>query len=170
MSKEPRSIRQFVKWLQSAFDDMEVYARCAEADFFDKLGIADTVEQAFRLACRHGFDAVLPERGCLTPREGLQALGRILAWTERYAKRRPSNWLTPPQAARKLGVSPDTVRGWIVSGTLMAINVGGLSKRASYRICPEALADFERRRAPEPTVARRRRESVGNLRVRRFTA
>ena len=165
---EPRTLRQYIRWLETQFADMEVYTQFAEADFFEKLGIAQTVEKAFRLACRHGYGAALPERGCLTPREGLQALGRILAWTERKAKQRPGNFLTPPQAARKLGVSPDSVRGWISSGELKAVNVAGPGKRASHRISREALAEFERRRTPEPVIVRRRRKPAADSLVQRY--
>ncbi|HUY93582.1 MAG TPA: helix-turn-helix domain-containing protein [Pirellulales bacterium] len=140
----------------------------AEADFFDKLGIAQTVETAFRLACRHGYEAALPERGYLTPREGLQALGRILAWTERKAKQRPGNFLTPPQAARKLGVSPDTVRGWIASDELRAVNVARPGKRASHRISLEALAEFERRRQTKVVKPAARRRKAETLLVERY--
>jgi excisionase family DNA binding protein len=42
--------------------------------------------------------------------------------------RRPADsqidMLTPPQVARRYGVSPDTVRGWIASGELRAVSVG----------------------------------------------
>lgn len=79
--------------------------------------------------------------------------------------------LTPPEAAKQLGVSPDTVRGWIASGELKAANVAGPGKRASHRITREALAEFERRRTKivEPLKIGRRRKPTAQL-VQRYSA
>lgn len=87
-------------------------------------------------------------------------------------KRKPAerDRFTPPEVAKRLGVSPDTVRGWIASGALKAVNVAGPGKRPSHRISPEALAEFERRRAPEPAVVRRRRKPAGDSLVQRYSA
>ena len=50
--------------------------------------------------------------------------------------------LTVEEVAENLQVNPDTVRAWIRSGELSAINIGG-----KYRIYPSDLDDFiERRR------------------------
>jgi excisionase family DNA binding protein len=86
-------------------------------------------------------------------------------------KRKPAerDRLTPPEVAKQLGVSADTVRGWISSGALKAVNVAGPGKRPSHLISPDALAEFERRRAPEPAVVRRRRKPAGQL-VQRYSA
>ena len=122
MSKEPRTLPQYVKWLQSAFDDMEVYARYAEVDFFDKLGIADTVEQASRLACRFGGGHVLEEeKGVRTPREALAILGRLLAWTqERHSAKAEgsSTMLTASELAEMLGIDLRSVWRRKADGTL----------------------------------------------------
>jgi len=51
--------------------------------------------------------------------------------------------LTVEQVANNLKVNPETVRGWIRSGELVAIDLGG------YRIAPSDLHDFlERRKKP----------------------
>jgi len=60
--------------------------------------------------------------------------------------------LTPPQAARRLGVHADTVRAWINKGTLKAVNVAltpGVG-RPRYRISCEELANFQARQAVTP--------------------
>ena len=50
--------------------------------------------------------------------------------------------LTVEEVAANLRVNPDTVRAWIRSGELDAIDIGG-----KYRIYPSDLEDFiERRR------------------------
>jgi excisionase family DNA binding protein len=59
--------------------------------------------------------------------------------------------LTPPEVARKLRVSPDKVRAWIERGELAAFNVADrVGGRPRWRIEPEALAEFERRRTAIP--------------------
>ncbi len=51
--------------------------------------------------------------------------------------------LSVEQVARELKVNPETVRGWIRSGELVAIDLGG------YRIKRSDLNDFlERRKKP----------------------
>ena len=52
-----------------------------------------------------------------------------------------SDMLTPPQVARRYGVSPDTVRAWIASGELRAVNVGK-GKRPRHRVHIDALKEL----------------------------
>jgi len=70
--------------------------------------------------------------------------------------------LTPPEVARRWGVSPDKVIGWIRSGELRAIDVSahpGIG-RPRYRIDITDLMEFEMRRQVviTPKVKRRRRD------------
>jgi excisionase family DNA binding protein len=79
--------------------------------------------------------------------------------------------LTPPQVAVQLGVSPDTVLAWIRSGELLALNVGDPKrKRPRYRVEPEALVAFKRRRAPEPKPEAAKRTRMPKLPVTRFSS
>ena len=72
--------------------------------------------------------------------------------------------LTVADVARRYRVSPDKVRSWIVKGELAAINTASaLCGKPRYLITPEALADFERRRAAGPTPKPRRRRKRTNL-------
>ena len=69
-------------------------------------------------------------------------------------------WLTPPQVAAQLGVDPGKVIGWIRRGELTAVNVAeSLGGRPRYRISPDALKDFLKRRqtGPQERPTRRRR-------------
>ena len=60
--------------------------------------------------------------------------------------------LTPKQIADAQSVDPDTVRGWIRSGELPARNLAAKAGgRPRYRVDPEALAAFLRKRAVVPT-------------------
>jgi hypothetical protein len=42
--------------------------------------------------------------------------------------------LSPPKIAKELKVSPDTVRGWIKSGALAAVNLGVAKKKPRRRV------------------------------------
>lgn len=64
-----------------------------------------------------------------------------------------------PAIAQRLGVNVHRVLGWIDRGELAAINVGDGS-RPRWRIKPEALADFERRRAAVPARKPARRQKA----------
>ena len=67
--------------------------------------------------------------------------------------------LTPNQIARRYGVGVHKVLSWIARGELHAINVASdASKRPQWCILPDALADFERRRAAQPAQAPSRRQ------------
>jgi len=72
---------------------------------------------------------------------------------------------TPPQLARRYGVSPDKVVAWIRSGQLRAVNVAStLSGRPRWRIAEADIVAFELRRSATPapkTTRRRRRTSPG---------
>ena len=61
--------------------------------------------------------------------------------------------LTPPQVARRYGISTDKVLAWIHSGELRAINVAAkMGGRPRYRIDVADLLVFEQKRAAVPTT------------------
>lgn len=66
---------------------------------------------------------------------------------------------TVPQLAELFHVKSDTVRAWIASGRLSAINLAQPGKRAQYRITQEQLAEFQARCTVVklPTKQRRQR-------------
>lgn len=72
--------------------------------------------------------------------------------------------LTPPQVARHLQISPESVISLIRSGQLRAIDIAKLgSRRPRFRIAIEDLASFEARRAVavpmrQPLLPRQRQE------------
>ena len=72
-------------------------------------------------------------------------------------------YLTPPQLAEIYGVKPAKILAWISSGELAALNLAARgSSRPRYRISPEAIEQFERRRSagPLPKQIRRRRPAT----------
>ena len=62
----------------------------------------------------------------------------------------------PPAIAKHYAVGVGTVLGWIRSGELAAINVGSGPLRPRWRVMPDALEAFERRRASQPATPARR--------------
>lgn len=58
--------------------------------------------------------------------------------------------LTPPQLAKRWGVSDEKVLNLIRDGELRAINVSSGTQRARYLIDEVDIADFEKRRATRP--------------------
>lgn len=75
----------------------------------------------------------------------------------------PERFMTPPEVAERLGVSPERVIGWIRGGKLRASNLSDGSKRPRFRISPDALDDFLRSRevlpSAPPAPKQRRRAS-----------
>ena len=72
--------------------------------------------------------------------------------------------LSPPQIARRWGVSPQKMLAWIGSGELRAINAATrLGGRPRFLIDVADLAAFEERRAvvATPAAVRRRRRDIG---------
>ena len=68
--------------------------------------------------------------------------------------------LTPPELARRWGVSPSKIIAWIKSGELPAINAAtNRSGRPRYLIDIADLVIFENRRSAAQTPAPRRRRT-----------
>ena len=75
----------------------------------------------------------------------------------------PLVYLTPPELAARYGCNASKVRGWIRDGELAAIDLATRgSSKPRYKISPEAIAEFERRRSatPRPRPIRRRRPAA----------
>lgn len=69
-----------------------------------------------------------------------------------------STWLTPPQIADRLGVSPDKVHAWIRSGELAACDLSERRGcRPRWRVDPADLDAFLSRRRAQPPAPRQRR-------------
>lgn len=71
--------------------------------------------------------------------------------------------LTPPKVARRYGVSPEKVIGWIRRGELHAMNAATrLDGRPRYLIDIRDLEAFELRRSATPVPkSKRRRQELG---------
>lgn len=67
---------------------------------------------------------------------------------------------TPSDVAAEFAVDADTVRGWIVSGRLLAINTAAPGKRACYRIEQEAIDEFKSRSAIVKLPIKRRKKRL----------
>jgi hypothetical protein len=75
--------------------------------------------------------------------------------------RDPTAGLTVADCARRYRVGEDKVRGWIDKGDLRAVNTAtDMCGKPRWVITPDALMEFEKRRAggPPPKPQRRRRQ------------
>ena len=71
-------------------------------------------------------------------------------------------FLTPPQVAKRYGVSEEKVIGWVRRGELRALNLATRrTGRPRWKIAYADLLAFESARAavPAPPICRRRRKS-----------
>jgi predicted DNA-binding transcriptional regulator AlpA len=141
MKKEPKTLKQFHTWLEAQFDELQFFCQYAEPDFFDQLGIAETVEVAHRHACRFGAGHVVPkEQTLLAPREGLAIIGQLLAWAKSQL-RCSAELLSDSEVGEVLGVSARTVWRMLSTDELPSpIKIGGLTKWRRSEI--EAMIDL----------------------------
>ena len=101
----------------------------------------------------------LPDTLASSPAAGIEPASKLHAPEDDGPRNKPTpeaRALTPPAVAKKYAVNVHRVLAWIAKGDLAAVNVGDGS-RPRWRIMPEALAEFERRRAAQPTPAATRR-------------
>lgn len=130
------------------------------------LEVAEIVEEARRRCCEHGFNNIGDTAHSLRPREALPILGKMLVWAREQKSK--SDWLTPPQVAKMMGVKPDKVLYWIHTGQLNAHNIakeeGG---RPQYAVTPADLDIFKTRRSTRQPVRvkRARPKSSGKVYV-----
>ncbi len=115
-----------------------------------------------RLAAQSGLPDVVElcnVRVPVTVSKARVILSRCLAACP--ADTKPDKQLTPPAVAKRYKVSPDTVRLWIESGKLKAINLAQPGKRPRYRITEQALAEFDSSgQVAKPVTTKRRSRAV----------
>jgi excisionase family DNA binding protein len=108
----------------------------------------------------------------IRPKQMAAWLGEYWGMKPKKKKRpaQPADRLTPPQVAKRYGVSPDTVRSWIERGELRAVNIGNGTVKPRYRIEPAALADFDKRRTADKTPPQKRpKKKPTGLTVTKFS-
>jgi excisionase family DNA binding protein len=134
MTKEPRTIPEFRRWLTEAFDTINLLCKYGEPDFFDTLDVADTVDQAARLACRFGAGHLAgPEQAMLSPREALAIIGRILVWAESQ-----SQFFDAVQASNYLGITRQSLYDLVERKKLTPLR----GPRRTYRFTKKQLDDY----------------------------
>lgn len=142
MKKEPKTNKQFRNWLEDIFDELQFLCRYAEPDFFDQLGVAEVVEEAYRHACRFGAGHLIPkEATLLTPREGMAVVGQLLTWTKSQIKC-SAELISAAEVGELLGVSARTVWRMLSTDELPSpIKIGGLTKWRRSEV--EAMMDMK---------------------------
>jgi hypothetical protein len=161
----PMTTAQFRRWLQAEIRWLQGHeAADDEQLFYDAAGILDEArKKAAALGlpevaelCRCRARAVAP----ITAQRSLSAALAALPSTDKH--------LTPPQVAKRYGVSPATVRGWIESGELKATNTAARGKRPRHRITPDALTEFDLKRRTDESPKQPRRKPRPALVVQRY--
>jgi hypothetical protein len=81
----------------------------------------------------------------------------------RLADNPPTQYLTPPQLAKRWGVNTTKVLGWVRSGELRAVNLAARRDgRPRWRVPIDAVLEFEAVRAApgrgRPSTGRQRRK------------
>lgn len=150
MPKKPDAVREFRAWLldkQDELDAMHDWEPDDQAWEASAIIVHEAGVRAARLGLTQLYQVSRRYPWSVTTRDALAFLSDCL---KGLPKEKPDT-LTPPQAARILGVNPDKVLGWIRSGELKASNLakrqGG---RPKYRIAGEDLQAFRNRRTVQP--------------------
>jgi hypothetical protein len=138
------------RWLQAQLrfvDQIDGHPEPSLQHFEELRGIVDEAQ-------RHAAAAGLPiavevcqiRQGPITPnyaRKILAACLEAMGRADGVSAVRSTATLTVPDVAKDLHVARDRIYGWIRSGRLEATNVNKPGARPSYRVSPEALADFK---------------------------
>jgi len=134
------NLHKLLDELESDLDDRYAETRAAEivnevSPYMARLGHASLVREWTPAA---------------QPIEARRYLAECIAAT---AEKPEPSALTPPQVAKQLGCRASRVLAWIKAGQLKASNLA-TGSRPRYRIQPDDLVDFLKRRQPELPQAR----------------
>lgn len=122
------------KALSAQLDDVD--DRCAETV---AAGIANSVSE---WAVANGFPSLVREwTPAAQPIEVRKYIAMAIAATAEKPSGPPATALTPPEVAKQLGVSPETVISWIRTRFLVASNLA-TGARPRYVVKPSDLEDF----------------------------
>lgn len=160
------TMKKLRKFLQEQFAYVESLDKQCDSDESINLEAAEIVEESRRRCAEFGFDDIGDEAYALSPREALPILGKLLTWVRE--KKSQTDWLSPPQVAKMMGVKPDKILYWIHAGLLPAVNVakkeGG---RPQFAVTPAGLDIFSMRRTTQTPVKvkRARPKSSGKVYV-----
>jgi excisionase family DNA binding protein len=152
---------QFAKWLRSQLTELDnLDPRDPEQDAYDR---ADLIREAERRAADAGLPDAVAACQIRPGPVGIDLARRVLsACLAACPDDPPPDTIDPPQVARELRVSPDTVLDWIRKGQLTASNIA-TGNRPRWIIKRSDLDTFLKTRQPQPqvTVTRRKRRDDG---------
>jgi hypothetical protein len=156
---------QFRRWLKAEIRWLQAHETADEEQiFYDAAGIlVEARQKATALGLPEAADLCRCRAKAVAPITAQESLAAVLGALR--AQKRPSTekHLTPPQVAKRYGVSPATVRGWIESGELKATNIASKGKRPMHRITPDALAEFDAKRGKLTPPPGNRRPKVQTI-------
>lgn len=131
-AKPPRTRQEFTRYLRDAFDQLQAVH---EADEFEQIDIAATVEEANIHACRFGAgDLIDPQHSMMKPREALVVIGRLLAWAEGNR----GDYFDSSQAADYLGITGASLYGLVERKRLVPLR----GPRRTYRFTRNQLDNY----------------------------
>lgn len=151
------TLRQLRCWLTEQLKEAEPLDR--ESDLQDPNHIALTAAKKLSLhGCGSG-ELLTRAWAVETPQECAAVLADCLAALPDDGPIDP-NALCPSDVARMLGVSQDTILGWIHDHELVASNIASrVSNRPRWIIAKDALDTFLRNRQQEPQATATRRSN-----------
>ncbi len=151
------TLAEFRRWLTETLAELEPQvgdrtpiARCAEI-------VATAKHHAYDVGL-HDLALSLPDSEKVkTPLTAANQLRRCLQAIEMPPADRDT--LTPPEIAKRLKKSPDTVLAWIRSGQLKASNLSN-GRKARWVITPSDLQAFLKSKQPDKAAPRQRRSKI----------
>ena len=130
--RSPKTKRDFVRYLRDLFDDLQT---ADVSDFFEKMSLADLIEDVNMTACRCGAGHLIePYRHMMTTREALAVVGRLLSWAESNR----GDYFDSVQAADYLGISKASLYALVERKRIVPLR----GPRRTYRFTKEQLEQY----------------------------
>ncbi|MEX2112246.1 MAG: helix-turn-helix domain-containing protein [Pirellulales bacterium] len=153
----------FSRWLLAQLRFVDHIDSHPEPSFQHVEELRQIIDEAQRRAAGDGLpnavEACQIRQGPISPEYARKILAACLGEAEAgegASQDAPCATLTVPEVAQDLQVARDKVYDWIRSGRLVATNVNKPGARPSYRVTPEALADFKAKGKPTKPEAKPR--------------
>lgn len=146
------------KWLNARIDELSALQEFEPDDQLwdhSSLIVSEAARRAAELGLTEVYDASLTLPKLVN---AYRAVGFLTTCMSKAVVKR--DYLTPPEAAREIGVDPEKVLGWIRSGELVARSVASdQSKRPRYQIDRPVWEAFNERRSTMPATPKAPRQT-----------
>lgn len=126
-----RTIEDYRRHLQSAFDVLALWCQYGEPDWYRGLEVGEIVDENQRLGCRFGCD--VPRVATADPQAALQQVGKLLAWAKRQGP-----YFDSAGACDYLGITEQSLYGLVERKRLKPLR----GPRRTYRFTRKQLDDY----------------------------